>query len=370
MEDLMPRITFNGSPVLGQNGTIYVAAGKITETYQGGGSTLYALYPDGRQKWLCTPDLGIWADPLLSTTGLIYLQATFKHYAEVTFGDFTRQEMRHDRAVAIDPETGTVIRPLPLHVQTHGLVMDSHGTFYYFEDDDRYDLIAEPLDGEPLWIKEDLGCPLVDPHVIGHDCIVYICVSSLTHQIYLYSLGNNGETRWQRDLAAPARLALNSRDLLLVWQYASWECDGMVQLLTPDGGLLWEHVLGEPNDSVPGFGPDDDVYLFTDAGRLVVVAWDGTFRWERPVPSAITGGPRVALDGTCYFGCEDHCLYAVGPDGSYLWQYQTGGEIRSVPAIAPDGTIYVGSDDGYFYALCPDGSERWRFGTAIERSIE
>jgi hypothetical protein len=210
----------------------------------------------------------------------MYLQATFVHRVEVTFKGVTRQGVKSDRVVEIDPATGNVLRPVPLNVNAHSLVMDAHGVFYYFEDGDRRDLIADPLDGEPLWLKEDLGWPVADPHVTGRDCTVYVCVRPLHDDICLYALGTGGETLWQRELAGPARLAINDRDLLLAWQYDSWHYDAVVQLLTPDGRLLWEHAFGEPNNSVPGFGPDDDVYVATSDGRLVVVAWDGAFRWE------------------------------------------------------------------------------------------
>lgn len=351
----MARVPFNGTPIIGPDGTIYAVAGKATERYLDDGAALYAVWPDGRQKWVCVPDLGIWGDPLMAPHGVIYIQATFTRRIE---GGETL-----DMVMTIDPETGKLIAPKPLNINAHGLIMDTRGIFYYFPDMDFRYMMAVTAERDVVWATEELGWPVVDPQVIGPDRTVYVCVIALDDQDYLYALGDGGSTRWRRELTAQARLAIDGHGILVVWQY-----DGVVQALTSDGSRLWEHALGAPNASVPAFGPDGEVYLCTADGRIVLVARDGAFRWQHPAPSRVTGGPRAAADGTCYFGCADRCIYALDSEGMIRWRHWTGGEIHSVPAIGADGTVYVGSDDGCLYALRPDGVARWRFAATIERS--
>ena len=130
----MISIPFNGSPVLGPDGTIYAVAGKATARYEDDGSALYALRPDGQLKWVCLSDFGIWGDPLIGSEGSIYIQAIFGR--KVTGG------ITHDTVVTLEPETRRVLAPKELNSNVHGLIMDSRGIFYCSPDWDQRDFGA------------------------------------------------------------------------------------------------------------------------------------------------------------------------------------------------------------------------------------
>jgi len=107
------RIPFNGSPVIGPDGTIFAAAGMVTETYDPGDSDggIYALKPDGQLRWLYKNY--ICSNPLLSKDGAVIVHAPFP------------------RVFALDAATGDFRYHVHISTEAHPPVMDSRGIFYY-----------------------------------------------------------------------------------------------------------------------------------------------------------------------------------------------------------------------------------------------
>jgi outer membrane protein assembly factor BamB len=339
------RIPFNGSPLIGPDGTILAVAGVITERYSGG-SGLYALRPDGQKQWLYK-DHSLWSNPLLGIDGTVIVHAPFL------------------RVFALDIATGDFRYHVLVSTEAHPPVMDSRGVFYYFPADDVSCFTAVTADGTLVWLIWELGRCQPEPHVVGPDNTVYVCTDDSwlpANQVYLHALGEGGQAMWRHPLHTFARLAVSAANLVLAWQY-----NGTVQALSASGELVWEHQLS-PFDvafPTPTFGPNNEACLSMPDGQIVVVAADGGIRWRQYLPSLVLGGPRIGPDGTIYVGCADGQVYALWPDGSIRWRFRTEGEIHSRPAIS-DGVLYVGSNDGYLYALDMSGTEIWRFAATIE----
>ena len=70
-------------------------------------------------------------------------------------------------------------------------------------------------------------------------------------------------------------------------------------------------------------------------------------QWAFPTGDGIGSSPAIGADGTIYVGSCDGNLYAINPNGTEQWAFPLG-VLSSCPAIGADGTIYVGSMDDPF----------------------
>ena len=130
--------------------------------------------------------------------------------------------------------------------------------------------------------------------------------------------------------------------------------------VNPDGSGKWNYSLTYGGCSNNAIGSNGNIWFVdTDNPSMVIVVKpDGTLVWEYAL-SYVGGGSGFAATGLAldsddivYVGSFDNRLYAISGDGSLRWTYMTGGDVKSGIAFSPDETvIYFGSDDGYLYAL-------------------
>jgi len=145
--------------------------------------------------------------------------------------------------------------------------------------------------------------------------------------------------------------------------YMGSNADKLVSL-DPAGNLRWELPTGGDVKSAPAIGPNGDIYVGSNSRKLFAVGKDGTKRWEYDAASNLESSPVIADDGTIYIGAQDSKLHAVLPNGIKKWVYDGPGAFdwQVLPALAADGTIYAPSGSK-LVALRPDGTELWTFDT-------
>jgi outer membrane protein assembly factor BamB len=146
----------------------------------------------------------------------------------------------------------------------------------------------------------------------------------------------------------------------------SGTCEPQEQACQDDPCVKWKFVIGRHCHhalSSPALAADGTVYVGAKDSTLYAINADGTEKWHFLADDWIRSSPTIGVDGTVYFGSYDKRLYAVGQDGELKWKFYTYGTIESSPALGQDGTIYVGSNDERFYAVNPDGTEKWHFVT-------
>ncbi|RLG71248.1 MAG: hypothetical protein DRO11_04860, partial [Methanobacteriota archaeon] len=286
-----------GSAAIGADGTIYIGTRDYSHTTD---SKLYALYPNGTEKWNWTPPTGkcnfIDSTPAVASDGTIYV------------GSWNR------RLYALNPD-GTKKWEFPTPC----------GGFVY-------------------------SSPAIAP-----DGTIYI--GNNNHK--LYAIYPNGTEKWSYSTkgAIQSSPAVGPDGTIYVGSY-----DGNLYAINPNGSLKWKYTVGMTKSS-PAIGSDGTIYVGSYSKKLYAINPDGSLKWTYPTGCWIVSSPAIGSDGTIYVGSYDGKLYAINTDGSLKWAYTTGGGISSSPAIDADGTIYVGSRDGHVYAINPNGTLLWKYYT-------
>ena len=290
------RFRVVGSPAIGLDGTIYAGEGNWANAL----NSLYAINPDGTQKWA----LGLkgqfeyWAiSPAIGLDGTIYAGSRF-YPSEA--GDL----------YAINPD-GTLKWVFTINsILSPAIGLD--GTIYAGSKN----LYAiNPQDGTLKWAFAIKGGAVNSP-AIGLDGTIYA-----------------GEVNYP--------YTLNS-----------------LYAINPDGTQKWAFTANDRFSS-PAIGSDGTLYAGS-SNYLYATNPDGTQKWAFATKGGAVSSPTIGLDGTLYVGSGYH-LYAINPDGTQKWAFATNGGVRS-PTIGLDGTLYAGSSN-YLYAINPDGTQKWSFYT-------
>ncbi len=282
------------SPAIGPDGTIYFTSVD---------GWLYALTPEGHERWRLKLGEIILASPAIGRDGTIYVGDNHYLYAITPEG-----------TIRWAVEVGDLVTSSP--------IIGGDGTIYVGGEG----LFAVSPEGTIRWVYRTEGYVDNSAPALGEDGAIYVGFSTAVP---------GGTSRL---------VALN-----------------------PGGTERWGFQVPAPIPSTPTVGPDGTVYFLSKEGRLYALSRSGRLRWKRYITvfpqTAFLPSPAIGQDGTVYVGTDDYALYAIGPDGEERWHFLTEAPIRSSPAIDGAGVIYVGSDDGHLYAINPDGTLKWRFPT-------
>jgi outer membrane protein assembly factor BamB len=282
-------------PTIAKDGTIYVTSFDFN---------LYAINPNGTQKWVYTTGSLIIRNVTISKDGtVVYVGGVDKKLYAINSSDgsfkwsfLTGAPIQSSPAIALD------------------------GTIYIGSDD--FNLYAIYPNGTLRW-KFPTGNMVLSSPAIALDGTIYIG----SDDAKLYAIFPDGTLKWKIGVAVAAGAS------------------GPAVAL--DGSIYIGDLGGITNAR-------------DSAGISEWIALTG-FNTGDPVWSS----PTIAVDGTIYIGSFDNNLYAIAPGGGILWTYLTGDGIYSSPTVGEDGTIYVGSGDGNTYALNPDGTLKWAAETGI-----
>ena len=307
------------SALIDTNGLIYFGT-------MGADGSLYALYPNGKQKWkFTTPDL-IWGTPAISDEGIIYF-TTWGYYF-----------------FAVNPDGSERWRFNTGSISTSSVTIGEDGTLYF--GDDNYIIWALNPDGTEKW-RYTTGDIVMGSPAIGQDGTIYI--GSCDH--YFYALNPNGTLRWRFGTGGEIK---GSASITLDGTIYVPSFGGYFYALYPNGTMRWKASTGGIVASAGvALAQDGAIYVGTEILRAYYP--DGTLKWSVDVQGDIYGTvPAVSADGTIYV-CAGNSLVAVNPNGTEKWRIVISDEqIRSSPSIGPDDRVYVGStysEYGYLYAL-------------------
>ena len=291
---------------IGYDDTIYIGThDKCSWT----DSKLYAVYPNGTEKWHWTPPShGIFnsidSTPAIASDGTIYTGC------------------KDGRLYALYP----------------------NGTM-------KWEFIAS----HPWWLCKDNGFYLSSP-AIGTDGTIYIGNSN--HK--LYAINSDGTLQWSYKTKGPIRSspAVGSDGTIYIGSL-----DKKLYAIKPNGKLKWKYSTNKWIVSSPAIASDGTIYVGSYDKKLYAIKPNGKLKWKYQTGSYIRSSPAIGHDGTIYIGSYDRHLHAINPDGTLQWKYHTNSYIKSSPAIDADGTIYLGSYDKHLYAIDPDGSLLWKYNT-------
>jgi outer membrane protein assembly factor BamB len=128
-------------------------------------------------------------------------------------------------------------------------------------------------------------------------------------------------------------------------------CKDRFMVMKPTGdATIWSYPTPGHWASQPAVAQDGTIFFGSEDGHLYALNPDGELKWKFSTGDKVHSTPAIAKNGTIFFGSDDQYLYAVGSDGHVKWRLKTEGPVYS-PTIGPDGTVYALSADGKLYAV-------------------
>jgi hypothetical protein len=316
------------SPIIDKNDTIYIASW----------NTLFAVYPNGIEKWHWNNSELYESSPAIAEDGTIYIGTDNGYLFAINPNGTTKWMFQANDGIKCAPTINT------------------DGTIYFctFAEDGKF-YAVNPNGTEKWHYDADFYC-YMSP-AIGNDGTIYF-----NSHVYLYSFYVNGTLKWKLKLGDPNFTFLGG---------PSVGDDGMIYIpcdpsflyaIYPNGTIKWRGDTEWGSWAAPSIGLDGTIYI----GYKHMFAFypNGTIKWVF-VPdgdewhSIDSTTYAVSADGTIYIGTQkdsQNCyLIAVNPDGTEKWRHWISDErALSSPAIATDGTVYIGSymnDGGALYAF-------------------
>jgi outer membrane protein assembly factor BamB len=307
-------------PAVDESGRVYV----------GGGSRLYALYPNGATCWAAAFTASIGATPALSgntiyagADGLIALEPSM-----------AGQRWRVDRR-----DVGMIVTQPPK-------VSPDGATVYVLAESsvgkgDRL-LAIDVAGARQKWEFVIPGGRATSACGIGADGTVY--VGSETRVVYALDRGT-GEPRWRyQDLCDAGFIrgpvVVDPQGTVYFVRVAPPPQFNVVGCLNPDGTLRWEYLERGDLAVSPSLAIGADGTVYASLYGMTAISPDGQRRWSTPTAGDVglyPGPACVDRDGSVYFGARDG-FYAYDANGGLLWYYG-GGRSDSLPAIAGDGLL-------------------------------
>ncbi|MDD5065699.1 MAG: PQQ-binding-like beta-propeller repeat protein, partial [bacterium] len=325
----------NGSPVIGQDQTVYFADN----------IKLYAL-TNGKLKWAYSLENNVYSSPALDIDSTVYIADNAnKLYA-----------VRNGSLLWSFTATNNFNRATPV-VGTNGLVYigDTGGILYAVKN------------GQVKWTFQDDTAFYYSAPAIGPDGTIYI--GGATWPNYRLYAVTNGVKKWSygltNNLYSSPVVGKNNTVYCATYHWSTSKLFAITNIPgTTNGSVKWACVVGPYLYSSPAVDTNSTVYVGSGDNNLYAVT-NGQVKWTFSGGDEFNSSPTIGKDGTIYIGNFDYNLYAV-TNGSMKWSYNTGSWIYySTPAIDRNGTIYIGNSSG-LYAVDEENPPRlsWSSNTS------
>jgi len=314
----------DGSPALGRDGTVYIAAGALIAVTNNGFSA--------SARWVFAPLGAIVGSPVVTGDETIVVPDA-RHLYAITSGGMTKwtysQTVGGSAAIGLD------------------------GTIYV---QGAAQLWAISQEGILSWEGAGGGGsgPFCSPVLGGSGSVCIASAASST----LYCLTGTGTESWRAPFGSGG---IAPRDSPAVGGDGTVYLPGGDRLyaFSPGGTQLWGNGAGLRSGSSAAIGRDGTIYVGAVHGSLTgygfylsALTSAGDLKWQVTTNlsgsyGAILGTPAIDAAGTIYWAAYTRLL-AFDPGGRVTWGFDGGGDPANPsgysytsPAIGPNGTVYA-----------------------------
>lgn len=334
------------TPAVDKDGTIYFSS--LSDYF-------FALNPDGSEKWRIrmpfTAD--VWSSPAIDTDGTIYIGSSRRFDENLELQDTSVR----GKLYAINPDgsekwsydIGSDVCPSP--------AIGKDGTIYiagYEGAPGTGKLCAVNRDGSEKW------CFPIDKWIessptVGSDGTIYM--GSWIGVIY--ALNPDGSLKWEykTDEGVSSVPAIGKDGTIYV---GSW--DRYFYAFNPDGTVKWKYQTGEAFEAITAgaaIGADGTIYVPANEGKFYAFNPNGTVKWTFKIDMG-SSSPAIDKDGTIYVGAGRSVIAFGSPDEALEIQpFQQRGNFSNETYyvnLSPNETYYEGyheepGEENFFNSL-------------------
>lgn len=302
---------FWSSPVIGSDGTIYVGSARSDESPVGTGGAareiktgLLAINPDGTIKWIFPHEHGSSSSPTIGPDGTIYASGYISINPDDSEDSYKR-DSGDGLIFAITPDGKEKWQyRFELWLEAHQSVSND-GTIYTGSKEGK--IYAINPDGSKKWEYDTKSSGMSSAPAIGPDGTVYVG----TWDSIFYALTPSGKVKWKKETpegyeAICGSAAVGAEGTV----YFSNHANGIFYAMNPDGTEKWKNevsgffaggcsspVIGE--GGVVYYARDTKLYAFGGGGegKTAVSNVKNTTRLLG-LPPLVLGGAAVILVGS------------------------------------------------------------------------
>lgn len=292
------RWTFDGGGAYGSDlSTVPLVLRDGTVLWPGPDQTLFALTPQGRERWRLRFDATV-LSPALGADGTVYVTDMAGGLRAL---DVSAERPRTRWSLSLGSGTSYASATVGPDGMVYGAV-DRH-------------LVAvrdAGASGRQRWRFSARSIIEVSP-AVGPDGTVVLG----TNDQFEYGIGPDGKERW--------RVPRNS----LTYSSAAVTRAGVA-------------YYGDHRGALNVVDARDGTVLARHVGQAQTKARGDVGVWT---------APAIDREGSVYFGTSVGHVYGFSAQGVRLFDVDTGSTVDSYPALGADGTLYVGSESGELYAF-------------------
>ena len=327
------------SPAIASDGTLYVCAWN-------GGQRLYAINPDGTEKWSNPTWHSMNSTPAVGSDGTIYVVQA------------------DDLAAYYPNHTHKWSYAVPAFIYSHPAI-GPDGTIYFTADNKFYAIKDNGSSAGHIWIQTVPGTFTGSSPAIAtsgpNSGTIYV---GTYNDSLLYAFTTAGVQKWVYDIGSH-----------LYDTSPAIGADGTIYINTGNGGLLaitdagsagvekWEFdMAGGRCQASPAIGSDGTIYIGNNSGTAprfwAITDSDttATVKWVRTDLGTTDASAVIGADATVYYQNRDGMFFALdGTNGSTKWNYNLGTSGITAAAIDANGCVYVGTWNSKLYAFSPPG---------------
>ncbi|MFC1638018.1 PQQ-binding-like beta-propeller repeat protein [Patescibacteria group bacterium] len=255
------------TPTIGDDGTIYAISGGAKMPGAVGGDRLWAINPDGTEKWYFKTEDAIYSAPTLADDGTIYFGCAD--------GNFYALNPDGTEKWRFNTGPGAKKR------------------------DDIYDSVPS----------------------IGLDGTVYVG----SYDKNLYAFNPDGTVKWKFKMSAKveATPSIGPDGTIYAGTYSPSDDKYLYALNPEDGSLKWKFETGQGVYGSPVIDANGILFFGSYDQYLYSLNSDGTERWRFKTNGGIVIPPVIDSQGIVYVGSWDNYLYAIG-EGESVGGHQKG----------------------------------------------
>lgn len=323
------------SPAVGDNGDVYVSSNALH---------LYAYSPSGEQRWMFdlnkdggSGDQG--SSPMVGADGMIYIGAstTNKNISSSLYAIYPdgSQKWRYELGI------GTNIPYIsPALARDGNILIGNRGTDGSVHKVDR-------SSGSLLWRRKSPNGGANGGISVDQNGIIYSALSGANGFARTTEDGMNLSPNLGKGNSASAIYpAIDAQGNI----YVAFS-EGVIAAYDNQGNELWKYpstgTIGKIDQGGPVIGADGTIYVGTKNpnAQLIALTKGGTKKWSYASSFEIATTPAVDNEENIHV-CDDGGNYVVlNSNGTEKYKKQLGTRIWSSPVIADYGIIYITYED-------------------------